>query len=224
MFLLAKSQLQLSNPRTPNGQPMAITEGHFFICPWPSGSAGGRCYDVCIGGREGLQTQLPPYLEFIMSKGPVIKFPKVEAGFYSITRDGVIVGYIKKEVDGKETNWWVYDTVDMENLSSETAIDTANELFREAKVDATAYFLDKKVEVAEVADVIEAPAPVIEQPVVDEDDFFDTASVFEDVMGEFEDAVFEYEDEPALVWLSPLNTLEVIQGVFTLLIIKIYDW
>ena len=123
----------------------------------------------------------------------------MEAGFYSITRDGVIVGYIKKEVDGKETNWWVYDTVDMENLSSETAIDTANELFREAKVDATAYFLDKKVEVAEVADVIEAPAPVIEQPVVDEDDFFDTASVFEDVMGEFEDAVFEYEDEPALV-------------------------
>jgi hypothetical protein len=141
-----------------------------------------------------------------MSKGPVIKFPRIEAGFYSITLDGALVGYIKKEVDGKEVNWWVYDTVDMENLSSETAIDTANELFREAKVDATAYFLDKKVEVAEVADVIEAPAPVVELPVEDmelpvkdEDDFFDALSAFEDVESEFEDAVFEYEEEPVLV-------------------------
>jgi hypothetical protein len=141
-----------------------------------------------------------------MAKSPVLKFPRVTAGFYSITLDGALVGYIKKEVDGKEVNWWVYDTVDMENLSSETAIDTANELFREAKVDATAYFLDKKVEVAEVADVIEAPAPVVELPVEDmelpvkdEDDFFDALSAFEDVESEFEDAVFEYEEEPVLV-------------------------
>lgn len=137
-----------------------------------------------------------------MAKGPVIKFPRIEAGFYSITLDGALVGYIKKEVDGKETNWWVYDTVDMD-FSSETAIDTANELFREAKVDATAYFLSKKVvpdvevESAE-APVDEVPAPVMEQPVVEED-FFDALSAFEDVEGEFEDAVFEYEEEPALV-------------------------
>ena len=149
-----------------------------------------------------------------MAKSPVIKFPRLEAGFYSVTRDGAIVGYIKKEVDGKETNWWVYDTVDMEDLSTETAIDTANELFREAKVDATAYFLDKKVEVAEVEDVIEAPAPVMEQPQEMEEDFFDAASAFEDVEGEFEDAVFEYEEEPALVWLSPSNTLDNLQGIF----------
>jgi hypothetical protein len=135
-----------------------------------------------------------------MAKGPVIKFPRIEAGFYSITLDGALVGYIKKEVDGKETNWWVYDTVDMEDLSSETAIDTANELFREAKVDATAYFLSKNVEVAEVKAPVEVPtpAPVMEQPVVEED-FFDAASAFEDVEDEFEDAVFEYEEEPALV-------------------------
>jgi hypothetical protein len=139
-----------------------------------------------------------------MAKGPVIKFPRIEAGFYSITLDGALVGYIKKEVDGKETNWWVYDTVDMD-FSSETAIDTANELFREAKVDATAYFLSKKVvpdvevESAE-APVDEVPAPVMEPSVVvDEDDFFDAASAFEDVEDEFEDAVFEYEEEPALV-------------------------
>jgi hypothetical protein len=134
-----------------------------------------------------------------MAKGPVIKFPRIEAGFYSITLDGALVGYIKKEVDGKETNWWVYDTVDMD-FSSETAIDTANELFREAKVDATAYFLSKNVEVAEVKAPVEVPtpAPVMEQPVVEED-FFDALSAFEDAEDEFEDAVFEYEEEPALV-------------------------
>ncbi len=145
-----------------------------------------------------------------MSKGPVIKFPRVTAGFYSVTRDGAIVGYIKKEVDGKETNWWTYDTVNMENLNSETAIDTPNELFREAKVDATAYFLNKKVEVGEVTeaeevaeteDVVEAssPTPEMEQPQEIEEDFFDASSAFEDVMGEFEDAVFDYAEEPALV-------------------------
>ena len=139
---------------------------------------------------------------FIMAKSSVIKFPRIEAGFYSITLDGAIVGYIKKEVDGKETNWWIYDTVNAENLNSETGIDTPNELFREAKVDATAYFLNKKVEVAEVAeaeDVIEAPTPAMEQPQEMEEDFFDVANVAEDVMDEFEDAVFEYEDEPVLV-------------------------
>lgn len=135
-----------------------------------------------------------------MAKSPVIKFPRVEAGFYSVTRDGAIVGYIKKEVDGKETNWWIYDTVNVENLNSETSIDAPNELFREAKVDATAYFLNKNVEVAEVAPVeVAAPAPVMEQPVVEEEDFFDALSAFEDVEDEFEDAVFEYEEEPALV-------------------------
>lgn len=126
-----------------------------------------------------------------MAKGPVIKFPRIEAGFYSVTRDGAIVGYIKKEVDGKEINWWIYDTVNAENLDSQTSIDGPNELFREAKVDATAYFLNKKVEVA-------TPAPVVEKPVVEED-FFDALSAFEDVEGEFEDAVFEYDEEPALV-------------------------
>jgi hypothetical protein len=142
-----------------------------------------------------------------MAKGPVIKFPRMTAGFYSITRDGALVGYIKKEVDGKETNWWVYDTVDMD-FSSETAIDGPNELFREAKVDATAYFLSKKVvsdvevetSVAEVpAPVVELPVEDMELPVEDEDDFFDALSAFEDVEDEFEDAVFEYEEEPVLV-------------------------
>ena len=87
-----------------------------------------------------------------------------------------------------------------ENLSSETSIDAPNELFREAKVDATAYFLSKKVDVAEVTAPVEVPvpAPVMEQPVVEED-FFDALSAFEDVEGEFEDAVFEYDEEPALV-------------------------
>ena len=137
-----------------------------------------------------------------MAKGPVIKFPRVTAGFYSITRDGAIVGYIKKEVEGKETSWWIYDTVSADALNSQTAIDTPNELFREAKVDATAYFLNKKVEVAEVETPVEVatPAPVMEQPVVGgDDDFFDSLSAFEDVEDEFEDAVFEYDEEPALV-------------------------
>jgi hypothetical protein len=136
-----------------------------------------------------------------MAKGPVIKFPRITAGFYSVTRDGAIVGYIKKEVDGKEINWWIYDTVNAENLDSQPAIDGPNELFREAKVDATAYFLNKNVEVAEVKAPVEVatPAPVMEQPVVEEEDFFDALSAFEDAEGEFEDAVFEYEEEPALV-------------------------
>ena len=73
-----------------------------------------------------------------MAKGPVIKFPRIEAGFYSVTRDGAIVGYIEKEVDGKEINWWSYDTVNVVNLGIQTSHDGPNKLLRYAKVDATA--------------------------------------------------------------------------------------
>jgi hypothetical protein len=83
-----------------------------------------------------------------MAKQPKIAFPRIKAGFYSITKDGELVGYIKKEIDAKETNWWIYDNptpeIDEGVLNSETAIDAPNELFREAKEEAKVYFLSKQ--------------------------------------------------------------------------------
>jgi hypothetical protein len=81
-----------------------------------------------------------------MAKGPTIKFPRIEAGFYNVTKDGEMVGYIMKEVDAdsKETNWYVFDDItpgkDIAMLNPNDAIDSPDSLFREAKESAKTYF------------------------------------------------------------------------------------
>lgn len=99
-----------------------------------------------------------------MAKAPTIKFPRIEAGFYSITKEGELVGYIMREIsDDKETNWYIFDNptpdLDIAMLHPENAIDHPDDLFREAKENAKAYFLARPV-TAEVA----APIAPMEAP------------------------------------------------------------
>lgn len=98
-----------------------------------------------------------------MAKAPILKFPRIEAGFYSVTKDGELIGYIMREVeDTKETNWYIFDNatpdMDIAMLHPEDAIDAPDGLFREAKESAKTYFLNKPVRVEPVVQV----APVQE--------------------------------------------------------------
>lgn len=128
-----------------------------------------------------------------MPKSVKFKFPKIEAGFYSVTKDGELVGYIKKEVDGKETNWWVYDestpNLSQVDLNSGSAVDTPDDLLREAKLTAQAYFTSKvnsevKQETVETKNY--------------EEDFFDAVNSFEEFEGSFDAGEFSKETEPVL--------------------------
>ena len=107
-----------------------------------------------------------------MAKQPVIKFPRIAAGFYHVTNDGELVGYIMKEVsDDKETNWYIFDNatpdMDVAMLHPENAIDAPDGLFREAKDSAKAYFLNRPIQ----TEVVSQVAPVEQaQWVEDEND------------------------------------------------------
>lgn len=86
-----------------------------------------------------------------MAKAPAIKFPRIHAGFYSVTQDGEFRGYImKEETDDKVTNWYVFDNttpdLDIAMLHPENAIGAPDELFREAKETAKNYFLNTPME------------------------------------------------------------------------------
>lgn len=105
-----------------------------------------------------------------MAKAPIVKFPRVEAGFYNVTKDGELVGYIMRELtDDKETNWYIFDNatpdLDVAMLHPENAIDAPDDLFREAKENAKTYFLNRPVT------SVEAPvAPMEDAQWEDEDD------------------------------------------------------
>lgn len=96
-----------------------------------------------------------------MAKSSAIKFPRVTGGFYQVTKDGELVGYIMKEESNKEINWYVFDNstpdLDVAMLHPDTSIDAPDSLLREAKDSAKAYFLNKPVAVAEP--VVEIAAP-----------------------------------------------------------------
>jgi len=101
-----------------------------------------------------------------MTKAPTVKFPRIQAGFYSVTKDGEQMGYIVKQTEGKETNWYIFDDAtpdrEMDSFDFELAIDGPNDLFREAKEEAIPYFQAKEVAIveAEPAEEIEADAPM----------------------------------------------------------------
>lgn len=84
-----------------------------------------------------------------MAKSSAIKFPRISAGFYGITKDGEFVGYVMKDtdLDGKETNWYVFDDnvqgKDVAMLHPKNAIERPDSLLREAKDSAKKYFLNR---------------------------------------------------------------------------------
>lgn len=130
-----------------------------------------------------------------MAKAPTIKFPRIEAGFYNVTKDGEMVGYIMKEVDAdtREANWYIFDDAtpgkDIAMLTPGDAIDAPDSLFREAKESAKAYFLNKPVAVETPAQM----APVEQaQWAEDEDgDVVEDNNIYVSDDGEFE----AFEDE-----------------------------
>ena len=136
---------------------------------------------------------------FIMAKGPAIKFPRVEAGFYGITLNGEHVGYVKKEVDGKETSWYIFDNategMPADELTSDMAIDVPSELFREAKDEAISFYLNK------LENAVAAAPAATEDEIADDTAGFDvdTLNLFEDDEADAEEEVEAEVDELALV-------------------------
>lgn len=146
-----------------------------------------------------------------MAKSPTIKFPRIEAGFYGITKDGEFVGYVMREVDDdKETNWYIFDDKeqgkDVAMLHPSNSIDTPDSLLREAKESAKNYFLNK-------VDMVQAITPLsplkdeewvetepdndIVEPTVEEledEDLIEDDNLFVSDDGELE--IFEDELEP----------------------------
>lgn len=124
-----------------------------------------------------------------MSKGPTIKFPRLTAGFYTVTMDGELVGYVSKKTEGKETSWIIYNTNEPD-LTLETlpvsAMVEETELFREAKEIAKTYFLNRP-EPQEQEQEQEVETVELQVPDWSEDetsDFFDEMSEFEEVEAE----------------------------------------
>jgi hypothetical protein len=149
-----------------------------------------------------------------MAKAPILKFPRIEAGFYSVTKDGELIGYIMREVeDNKETNWYIFDNatpdMDIAMLHPEDAIDAPDGLFREAKESAKTYFLNRPIQtevVAQVAPVEQAQwAEDDTQELSEDDEVIEDNNLFVSDDGELE--LFEDEfsfdsaevDELALV-------------------------
>ena len=128
-----------------------------------------------------------------MAKGPSFKFPRITAGFYSITKDGEFMGYIMKEVDdgSKETNWWVIsdstEGKDQSMMNTENSIDSPDSLLREAKETAKNYFLNHSpVEQTQVSSSVNSELNETEnEPSVElsQDDDFEH---LEDVIPSFE--------------------------------------
>jgi hypothetical protein len=92
-----------------------------------------------------------------MAKAPAIKFPRIHAGFYSVTFDGELVGYIAKQGGDKDAAWFVYNDntpeLTIDALRMETAVDESD-LFRVSKDFARNFFTapTSAVEAEEMAD------------------------------------------------------------------------
>ena len=126
-----------------------------------------------------------------MAKAPIVKFPRIIAGFYSVTYDGELVGYIAKKVEDKETTWTIYNTnepdLTLETLPT-SAIVEETELFREAKENAKAFFMNRPEPQEEVEPEPEIVVPVeLQVPDWSEDevpDFFDEVNEYEEAEAE----------------------------------------
>lgn len=158
-----------------------------------------------------------------MAKAPTIKFPRIEAGFYGITKEGEFVGYIMKEVnDDKETSWYIFDDneqgKDIAMLHPANAIDTPDELLREAKESAKNYFLNKReapqaispVSPLNEADWDETDSMPEQEPTEDDldDDLIEDNNLFVSEDGELE--IFEDELEPLTDELDEVEEEELV--------------
>ena len=130
-----------------------------------------------------------------MAKAPVVKFPRIEAGFYTVTLDGALAGYISKEVEDKEITWHVYATTEaFEEVLDlpASAIVESTDLFRVAKDFARGYFPENftplEDEVTDETDEVEVETVVLETPEWSDDeagdDLFDGDNEFEALMTE----------------------------------------
>lgn len=131
-----------------------------------------------------------------MAKAPAIKFPRIHAGFYSVTFDGELVGYIAKQGDAKEAVWYVYkdNTPDLtfESLRMETAVDESD-LFRVSKEFARGFFTAPPA-ADETEDEAEVETVELQAPDWSEDENTEEGSMdLMDEMSEFEDVVEEEE-------------------------------
>ncbi len=122
-----------------------------------------------------------------MAKAPSVKFPRIQAGFYNVTLDGELVGYITKKVDGKVTTWTTYNTNEPDMTPETLLISTIadeSELFREAKEFAKNYFINAPVadiqedEVDEEVETVELQIPDWTED--ETQDFFDEVNEFEE--------------------------------------------
>lgn len=137
-----------------------------------------------------------------MAKAPTIKFPRIHAGFYSITFDGELVGYIAKQGDAKEAVWYVYNDntpdLTLESLRMETAVDESD-LFRVSKDFARGFFTappvaDETEAGDEAGDEAEVETVELQTPEWSEDENTEEGSMdLMDEMSEFEDVVEEEE-------------------------------
>lgn len=127
----------------------------------------------------------------IMAKAPIVKFPRIIAGFYNVTLDGELVGYVSKKVDGKETTWTVYNTSEPD-LTPETLLTSTiveeTELFREAKEIARNYFMNlpapapQEQEVEPEVETVELQVPDWSE--TETEDFFDEVNEYEEAEAE----------------------------------------
>jgi hypothetical protein len=123
-----------------------------------------------------------------MAKAPAIKFPRITAGFYSITFDGELVGYVAKQGESKDASWYVYNTnepdLTPDTLLVSTIVDESD-LFRVSKDFAKGFFTSAPSQEQE---------PEVEAVELQTPEWTETADEFADDTQDFFDEVNEFEE------------------------------
>jgi hypothetical protein len=122
-----------------------------------------------------------------MAKAPAIKFPRITAGFYSITFDGELVGYVAKQGESKDASWFVYNTnepdLTPDTLLVSTIVDESD-LFRVSKDFAKGFFTSAPSQEQEPEAELQTPewTETADELADDAQDFFDEVNEFEDMV------------------------------------------
>jgi hypothetical protein len=122
-----------------------------------------------------------------MAKAPAIKFPRITAGFYSITFDGELVGYVAKQGESKDASWFVYNTnepdLTPDTLLVSTIVDESD-LFRVSKDFAKGFFTSAPSQEQEPEAELQTPewTETADEFADDTQDFFDEVNEFEELV------------------------------------------
>jgi hypothetical protein len=122
-----------------------------------------------------------------MAKAPAIKFPRIQAGFYSITFDGELVGYVAKQGESKDASWFVYNTnepdLTPDTLLVSTIVDESD-LFRVSKDFAKGFFTSAPSQEQEPEAELQTPewTETADELADDAQDFFDEVNEFEELV------------------------------------------